>query len=74
MITGRSVHNQRIERLWRDVNMKVVRYFKNIFIAMQDEEILDPLDEVDVYDCILFFYLESIGLLQNLYFSITIIR
>jgi hypothetical protein len=32
IITGTSVHNQRIERLWRDVNRVIVSRFLNIFL------------------------------------------
>ena len=31
IITGKSVHNQRIERLCREVNRTVVNKFKNLF-------------------------------------------
>ena len=33
-ITGRSVHNVRIERHWRDVNEKVLNFFKRYLILI----------------------------------------
>ena len=48
-LTGLSVHNQRIERLWKDVNLYVTSYFSNLFYYMESLEILDPLDEVHLF-------------------------
>ena len=45
-LTGLSVHNQRIERLWRDVVCYIVDHYRELFYWMEDEEILNPLDEV----------------------------
>ena len=33
IITGNSVHNQRIERMWREVNRVVVSRFRNTFFV-----------------------------------------
>ena len=48
VLTGQSVHNQRIERLWRDVHNYIVMYFKNIFYCLESSH-LDPDDELDIY-------------------------
>lgn len=46
IITGASVHNQRIERLWRDVNRVIVSRFLNIFLYLEHVQWLDPDDEI----------------------------
>ena len=45
-LTGLSVHNQRIERLWKDVLHYVLHYYIDLFYFMEANEILDPLNEV----------------------------
>ena len=41
VITGSSVHNERIERLWRDISRSVIIPFKQMFINLEDDGILD---------------------------------
>ncbi len=59
-ITGTSVHNQRIERLWRDVNRVVVSRFLNIFLFLEQRTILDVTSELHLY-CLHLVYLPLIN-------------
>ena len=60
MLTGRSVHIQRIERLWRDVNVTVVNMFKDIFLMMETEGMIDRYSELDLF-CLQYVFLPRIN-------------
>ena len=47
-LTGLSVHNQRTERLLKDVLQYALHYYIDLFYFMEANEILDPLNEVPV--------------------------
>ena len=46
---GKSVHNTRIERLWRDVFTKVISKYQNLFYHMENHGILNVEDEKHLY-------------------------
>ena len=48
-ITGRSVHNQRIERFWRDLFSGCISVFYYLFYSLEDNGLLSPNDEIDLY-------------------------
>ena len=58
-IAGSSVHNARIERLWRDVRTSVLSTYAIIFHTLEDEGVLDVDNEVDLF-CLHHVYLPRI--------------
>ena len=59
-ITGSSVHNTRIERLWRDVYEAVTSTYIAVFTELEDQNILDPLNDTDLF-CLHYVFLPRIN-------------
>ena len=48
-LVGPSVHNQRIERLWRDVYTGCNSLFYHLFHYLEDTALLDPNNDIHLY-------------------------
>ena len=59
VITGSSTHNERIERLWRDVYRCVV-HFAETFRDLECEGVLDTLNDLDMF-CLRYVFLPRIN-------------
>lgn len=60
VITGSSTHNERVERLWRDVYRSVSSTFASTFVSLEREGVLDPLNEIDLF-CLHYIFLPRIN-------------
>jgi hypothetical protein len=65
VITGRSVHNQRIERLWRDLFLKEMSFYKSLFERLQYAHNIDFSRPIALF-CLHYLFLDKInGSLQE---------
>lgn len=59
-ITGRSVHNSRIERFWRDMFQGCTILYYNLFCSMEEEGILDINDMIQLF-CLHYIFIKRIN-------------
>jgi len=66
MITGSSVHNQRIEGLWRDMHRSIMVLYYKLFYFMEHHDILNQFNKYHLwalhYAHMCFFALNQQGL------------
>ena len=56
VLTGSSVHNERVERMWRDITRCVSSPYISIFRQLESEGLLASDNEVDLFAYILLLY------------------
>ena len=49
VITGKSAHNQRIERFWVDLNTHLIQHFRNIFYSLGLGHGANPSCDINLY-------------------------
>ena len=60
IIVGSSIHNEHIERLWRDVHRSVVVVYTNLFRELEEGGNLDSLNEGNVY-CLHYVFIPKVN-------------
>ncbi|XP_059371889.1 uncharacterized protein LOC132109648 [Carassius carassius] len=50
-ISGKSVHNQRSERLWRDIWMAVTNIYYDVLHSLEEEGLLEPTNSLHLFCC-----------------------
>ncbi len=60
-ICGKSVHNQRIERLWRDVFHSCLVIFYRLFYGMEDEMLLNVENDWHIF-CLHYVFIPRINI------------
>ena len=60
VLTGRSVHNQRAERNNRDLNVCITTPFKQIFMQLENDGLLNVDNETDMF-CLHYVYIPRIN-------------
>ena len=56
MITGKSIHNQRIERFWWDLFTGCICHFYTLFRNLEEVGVLNADDSMDLFAYILYIY------------------
>ena len=49
ILVGSSVHNQRTERLWRDMHRCVISFYYRLFYYLEHNNLLDPISDMDLF-------------------------
>ena len=49
VLVGSSVHNQRIERLWRDMHRCTTSMYYRLFYYLEHHDLLNPIDDVHIF-------------------------
>lgn len=51
IVVGKTVYNQRIERLWRDMYMAVTIVYNNVLHTLEDGGLLDLSNALHIFSC-----------------------
>jgi len=60
VLVGKSVHNQRAERLWRDVYEGVTGLYHSLFFYLENIGLLDPSNELHLF-CLHYVFMPRIN-------------